>query len=157
MSSELTIRRANLDDPIDAAAMVALLNSYAQGPAGQGRPLSSEVQQRLAVDLVRHPTAVVLLACAGEQPVGIAVGFLGYSTFAARPLFNLHDLAVLPDHRGRGIGSRLLAAVEEFAREQGCCKITLEVLDRNATARRVYAAAGFGSFDDPTWFLSKVL
>jgi len=157
MAVEVTTRRADLANPADAAAMVALLNSYAQGPTGQGRPLSAEVQQRLAVDLAQLPTAVVLLACVGEQPVGIAVGFLGYSTFAARPLLNLHDLAVLPDYRGRGIGSQLLAAVEEFARQQGCCKITLEVLDRNATASRVYAAAGFGSFDDPTWFLTKVL
>lgn len=157
MASDVTIRRANLNDPADVASLVALLDSYAQGPTGQGQPLSQDVQRRLAVDLARHPTVVVYFACWDDQPVGLAVGFLGYSTFAARPLFNLHDLAVLPQYRSQGIGSRLLAAVEDFAREQGCCKITLEVLDRNESARRVYAAAGFGSFDDPTWFLTKRL
>ncbi|MBI1346764.1 GNAT family N-acetyltransferase [bacterium] len=157
MAANVTIRRADLNDSADATALVTLLDRYSQGPTGQGHPLADDVRERLAKDLVHHPTVVVYLACIDHQPVGIAVGFLGYSTFAARPLFNLHDLAVLPEHRDQGIGSRLLATVEDFARQQGCCKVTLEVLDRNESARRIYAQAGYGSFDDPTWFLSKRL
>ena len=37
----------------------------------------------------------------------------------------------------------LFAAIEQRARELGCCKLTLEVLENNHRARRVYAAAGF--------------
>jgi len=56
---------------------------------------------------------------------------------------NLHDVAILPTHRGRGIGRGLLAAIEVRARELGCCKLTLEVLDKNDRALRTYTAAGF--------------
>ncbi|MFQ5634914.1 MAG: GNAT family N-acetyltransferase, partial [Gammaproteobacteria bacterium] len=94
--------------------------------------------------------------------VGAAVCFFGYSTFKARPLRNIHDLAVLPGQRGRGIGKALLAAVEARARDGGCCKLTLEVLDDNLGARRLYASLGFGdggpgTGETTTLFMQKPL
>ena len=58
-------------------------------------------------------------------------------------LINIHDLAILPEHRGRGIGRQLLAAVERKARDIGCCKLTLEVQENNHRARGVYGEFGF--------------
>ena len=75
--------------------------------------------------------------------MGVAVCFVGFSTFKARPLVNIHDLGVLAAHRGRGIGTRLMAAVEAKARALGCCKLTLEVFEHNRRARQVYAKLGF--------------
>jgi hypothetical protein len=56
---------------------------------------------------------------------------------------NIHDCIVLPAFRGKSVGRRLLEAVEGKARELGCCKLTLEVMDNNHRARRAYEAAGF--------------
>jgi ribosomal protein S18 acetylase RimI-like enzyme len=75
--------------------------------------------------------------------VGLAVCFRGFSTFAARPLLNIHDFSVLPACRGAGVGRQLLAAIEERARAIGCCRLTLEVQEHNHRARGIYAAAGF--------------
>ena len=59
---------------------------------------------------------------------------------------------MLPDWRGTGISQRLLAAVEQLAREQNCCKLTLEVLDGNVAARRAYAKYGFDGYQlDPAF------
>jgi len=103
----------------------------------------------------------VLLAVSEGRPVGVAVCFLGFSTFQARPLLNIHDLAVLPEWRGKGIGRALLAHVEDRARRRGCCKLTLEVLDDNARARGLYESLGFSDFvvgdSAPTLFLTKAL
>jgi ribosomal protein S18 acetylase RimI-like enzyme len=88
-----------------------------------------------------------LLAFANDTPVGLAVCFRGLSTFRALPLLNIHDLAVLPPYRGKGIGRALLQAAEELARLQGCCRLTLEVLESNAGARALYRRFGF---DDST-------
>jgi ribosomal protein S18 acetylase RimI-like enzyme len=77
------------------------------------------------------------------RAIGIAVCFIGFSTFAARPLINVHDLAVLPAYRRCGAGRMLLAAVERKARTLGCCKVTLEVLENNRRAMKVYRAAGY--------------
>jgi ribosomal protein S18 acetylase RimI-like enzyme len=50
---------------------------------------------------------------------------------------------VLSALRGKGVGRRLLKAIERKARELGCCKLTLEVMDNNHRALRMYEAAGF--------------
>ena len=122
---------------------MALTQAYAADPMGNGAALPPEIAARLVPGLREHPTTLVLLAHVGDEAVGIATCFRGFSTFRARPLLNVHDLAVLPGHRGRGVGALLLAAAERKARELGCCRLTLEVQENNSRARRVYARAGF--------------
>jgi GNAT superfamily N-acetyltransferase len=58
-------------------------------------------------------------------------------------LLNVHDIVVLKDLRGQGIGQALLAWAEQRARELGCCKLTLEVLSNNTQAMASYQQAGF--------------
>lgn len=137
------IVEANLSRAEHQHTVVELINAYAMDPMGDGKPLADEVRRALIPALREHPTTLIFLAYTGEQAVGIAVCFLGFSTFAAKPLINIHDLAVLPGRRGQGIGRQLLDAVERKARELGCCKLTLEVQEHNHRARRVYEAVGF--------------
>ncbi len=124
-------------------ATVHLLNAYALDPMGDGKPLSEAARRDVVAGLREHPTTLVFLAYLGSEPVGLAICFRGFSTFAARPLVNISDYFVFPEHRGRGIGRRLLGAIERRARELGCCRLTLEVQENNHHAKRVYAAAGF--------------
>ena len=160
MPMVLAIREANFADAGDAAAIVTVLDSYASDPTGGGAPLAREVRERLVPALRGQPTALVLLAFVGPTPVGIAVGFFGLSTFQARPLLNIHDLAVVAAYRGKGVGRALLREAEQRALGRGCCKLTLEVQDANARARALYASFGFEDFvvaGSPTRFLSKAL
>ena len=143
----LHIRPADLADERDARSVIALLNSYALEPVGLSKPLPRDVQERLIPALRELPRALVLLAFADDEAIGIAVCFFGFSTFRARPLLNIHDLAVLPQHRGKGAGRALLQAAEDHARREGCCRVTLEVLESNAGARALYRRFGF---DDTT-------
>jgi ribosomal protein S18 acetylase RimI-like enzyme len=135
---------ADLSRADHARDIVALTQAYACDPMGNDGPLPRDVLERLVPALRAHPTTVVLLAYEGDAAVGIATCFVGFSTFAARPLLNVHDLAVLPAWRGRGVGSRLLDALETKARALGCCKVTLEVQENNARARALYGRKGFG-------------
>jgi GNAT superfamily N-acetyltransferase len=139
----LTVLEADLADPADQRDVVAMTAAYARDPMGNGRALPEEVLERLIPALRAHPTTLVLLARASGEAVGIATCFLGFSTFAARPLLNIHDLAVVPAYRARGVGRALLEAAERSARARGCVKLTLEVLENNRRARRIYEAAGF--------------
>lgn len=152
---------ADFEDAAHRRGILDVLDSYAADPVGGGAPLSPDVRERLLPELRSHPTALVLLAFAEARPVGVAVCFLGFSTFRARPLLNIHDLAVLPEWRGRGIGGALLAAAEERARGRGCCKLTLEVQEDNGRAVSLYERFGFSDFvigdSAPTRFLTKPL
>jgi ribosomal protein S18 acetylase RimI-like enzyme len=160
MSTALVIREVDFADAVDAAAVVKMLDSYASDPVGGGTPLTPDARERLIPALRAHPTALVLLAFVGSEAVGIAVGFFGLSTFQARPLLNIHDLAVVPAYRGKGVGRALLREAERRARARDCCKLTLEVQDANTRARGLYARFGFEDFvvaGSPTRFLSKAL
>ena len=117
---EIEIREADFSDAADAAAIVTVLDSYASDPVGGGEPLSADVRDRLVAALSEQSNALVLLAWREIEPVGLAVCFYGFSTFRARPLLNVHDLAVIPGYRGRGIGRKLLTDAETRARARGC-------------------------------------
>jgi ribosomal protein S18 acetylase RimI-like enzyme len=144
------IVRADLGRPEHERAIVAMTAAYALDEMGNGAALAADVLERLVPGLRSHPTTLVFLAYVGDVAVGIATCFIGFSTFAARPLINVHDLSVLPGYRGRGIGRALLREVEAAARERGCVKVTLEVQENNHRARRLYQRAGFaqGAYGD---------
>lgn len=149
LAPALTVTLADYRDTRDAADLVAMLDAYARDPMGGGAPLADDVKARLPGDLAANPQAFSLLARLDDRAVGLANCFMGYSTFAAAPLVNIHDLAVLPDTRGKGVGKALLGAVEAEALKRGACKITLEVLSGNP-ARHLYAREGFGDYQlDP--------
>ena len=158
----IEIREADLRDAGDAEAFLLLLNAYATDEMGGGDPLDRDVASRLVPALVAHPGAHVLLAWDNARPIGVATCFVGFSTFAARPLLNVHDLSVVADARGRGVGRALLARAELLALSLGCIKLSLEVLEDNARARGLYASFGFrdyvlGGVERRTFFLTKPL
>lgn len=158
----IEIWEANLSASREVEAFLHVLQSYAQDIMGGGRALAPAVVERLPAALAQHPGALVLLAWSGERAVGVATCFLGFSTFAAQPLLNIHDLAVVPERRGQGIGRALLAAAESFARARGCIKLSLEVLEDNAGAQKLYESFGFrdyelGGVQRRTFFLTKPL
>jgi GNAT superfamily N-acetyltransferase len=142
-SSPIRIVEPDLSLPAHQEAVLAMVDAYSRDAMGDGKPLDPEVRTQLIPGLMRHPTTLIFLALDGDHPVGAAACFIGFSSFAAKPLINIHDFVVVPTSRGKGIGRRLLEAVEAKARELGCCKLTLEVMDKNHQAVRMYQTAGF--------------
>ncbi|WP_049723337.1 GNAT family N-acetyltransferase [Gilvimarinus polysaccharolyticus] len=142
----ITVRRADYRSETDANNIVMLLDAYARDPMGGEQPLSRYTRENLVTELAKRD-GISLLAYCGVTPVGLLNGFEGFSTFACKPLVNIHDIAVLAEYRGRGIGLVLLQALEEIARQSDCCKLTLEVLPGNAVAARVYQKFGFSGYE----------
>lgn len=140
---ETIIVDADLSCPDHREGLLSVLDNYASVPHISGKPLPTEIREALPDRLNAHPGRVVLLAIQSDRVVGVAICFPGFSTFAARPLLNLHDLAVHGDCRGQGVGGLLLAAVDDRARELGCCRVTLEVVEDNPGAKRLYERTGF--------------
>jgi ribosomal protein S18 acetylase RimI-like enzyme len=142
----ISLFRADYRNADHGAAIVALLDAYARDPMGGGQPLPQAARDGLIAALSVFPTAFTVLAMADEQPAGLANCFDGFSTFACKPLVNIHDVVVAPQFRGQGIARRLLAEIEVVAREKGCCKMTLEVLSGNKPALGLYRSLGFGDY-----------
>ena len=147
-----TILRANLVDPEQAAALLRLMDEYANGETGGGQPLKAYTRAHLAATLRTRPGAHTLLALKRDEDgeenyVGLLNAFEGFSTFACQPLLNIHDIIVTESERGRGIGKQLMQAAEALARELGCCKLTLEVLEGNTKAQAAYKSLGYAGYE----------
>lgn len=150
--------RADYANPVHAAALVMLLDAYARDSAGGGQGLSDFARAQLVSALAARPQAYSVLAFDGDRPVGLVNCIEGFSTFACRPLVNVHDVAVLASHRGQGIARRMLAEAEAIARERGAVKLTLEVLSGNHSAMRLYERIGFAGYQlDPAMGTARFL
>ncbi len=151
--STLRVCRADYANPVHAQALVNLLDVYARDPIGGGKPLSAFARANLVPALAARPQAFSVLAFAGvtdAEPVGLVNCFEGFSTFACRPLVNVHDVVVLPEYRGQRVAEKMLALVESLTLERGACKLTLEVLAGNAGAVKLYTRVGFANYQlDP--------
>ncbi len=152
-----TILRADLDHPAHASGIVNCLDAYARDPMGGGIPLSDEVRACVIDGLKAHSASTTFIATTASEIVGVAVCFMGYSTFRAKPRLNLHDLAVLPGHRRLGLGRQLLDAVVDYARSQDCCAVSLEVRSDNPKAQALYRSLGFGEPGSPMAFWVKTV
>ena len=155
-----SIVRADLENGSHQTGIIELLDMYASEPLQGGQPLDDETRSRLIPGLAAQANGRYFLALQGGQAVGVAICFVGFSTFRALPLLNVHDLAVHRDFRGQGIGTRLLDAAEQEAIRLGCCRLTLEVQHENVNARRLYERVGFdrgGPVGADSSFMTKTL
>lgn len=102
-------------------------------------------QRRGLAHIMASPeVGAILVARQGERIVGMANLLYTVSTALGERVALLEDMVVAPDARGAGIGSRLLQEAIQFARSNGCHRITLLTDRSNEPAQRFYQRHGFG-------------
>jgi L-amino acid N-acyltransferase YncA len=135
----MNIREAT---PADAAAIAVIYN---QGIKDRLATLETELRtpperrQWLEQRGPRHP---VLVAVDGAE----VVGWASLNAFNPRPVYDhVADFSIYVSraHRGLGIGSALLEALEERARALGYHKLVLAAFPTNAAGMRLYTRYGF--------------
>lgn len=147
----LQIVQADYALPRHADAVVMLLDAYARDIAGGAEPLSAFVKANLVREMAARPQVYSILAFDGDAPVGLVNCIEGFSTFACKPLVNVHDVAVVASHRGQGVAAQMLALAETIAQRRGAVKMTLEVLTGNRPAIALYERLGFAGYQlDPS-------
>jgi len=140
------IIRANLSTQTHADALISLMSEYASDPMGGGKDLPAQVKNSLASTLNAKENVHVILAYLNDEAVGLVTCIEGFSTFQCKPLLNIHDAIVKLEYRGQGILHKLFTEAENIAIELGCCKLTLEVLEGNKSARSAYNKFGFNGY-----------
>jgi GNAT superfamily N-acetyltransferase len=96
----------------------------------------------------------VVLAYAGDTPIGFALFFHNFSTFLGRHGLYLEDLFVVPEWRGKGVGKQLLAHIAAIAESRKCGRMEWAVLDWNESAIAFYRRMGAHVLDD--WRLCRL-
>jgi ribosomal-protein-alanine N-acetyltransferase len=91
--------------------------------------------------------AGALRAGAGERVALLQhahLGLLGFCVWQeVADEAHVHNVAVAPDHRDRGLGRRLLTVCLGLAASRGARRAFLDVREGNAPARALYARLGF--------------
>jgi RimJ/RimL family protein N-acetyltransferase len=83
------------------------------------------------------------------------VGMIGTETVSPSELW-LKRLYIKPELKSRGIGSKLLAAVEQFAADKGVTVIHTRFADWYTEAARFYPAKGFVAVEARDWLRHMV-
>lgn len=142
--ANLRIRLADDDDDF----ILALVPRFVDFPLPawrQRRECINGIHDDLRIHLEEQPPNSYLFVA--EDTHGERVGFIHLKRtedfFNGRGNCHISDLAVAPQHEGRGVGKALLAHAERWAREHRCQLLTLAVFPGNARALSLYEASGF--------------
>jgi ribosomal protein S18 acetylase RimI-like enzyme len=122
-----------LHHEFDAERFIAASSRTAQG---YGSYLGTQLDD---------PDVVVLVAERDGEVLGYTyAGVEGFDYMALRgPAGVLYDIVVDPAHRGQGIGVQLLQATQAALAARGAPRVVLSTAERNETAQRLFARAGF--------------
>jgi GNAT superfamily N-acetyltransferase len=96
--------------------------------------------------LADENTDFLLASVDGGAPAGVVALRYRYGVWQDAPDCCLEDLFVEESTRRAGLGSELVRAAIERAKERGCRRIELDVNDANESAHALYRRHGFDSF-----------
>lgn len=137
----------------DVPAILRLIRALADYEKLTNQVVATEADLRNAI-FGERPIVEVVMAFAGDQPIGFALFFHNFSTFVGRPGLYLEDLFVVPEWRGRGVGRGLLAHLARIAVERNCGRMEWAVLEWNEPAIGFYKRLGADVMDD--WRLCRL-
>jgi GNAT superfamily N-acetyltransferase len=146
--SDTDIRRVRESD---LAAVVGLIHELAEYERAPLECQLSRGQLRRAL-FGPEPALFGHVAEVDGVVVGCALWFLNFSTWKGSHGIYLEDLYVQPEHRGRGLGRGLLAALADESCRRGFARLEWSVLDWNMTAIKFYEALGARPTDGWTTF-----
>lgn len=140
MQTSGTVRRATLDDAAAVAGLLHDFNTEFATPSPGTRVLTRRLRALLAGD-------ATFALMAGHPPVAVALVTLRPNVWYDAPVALLDELYVRPARRGQGIGSAIVAHLEEMAAAAGTALIEVNVDEGDTDARRFYERHGFVSAD----------
>jgi len=150
--NEIEVFECDFSNVLHRQKLVELMNEYIEDEMGGGEPLKGEKMIFLINGLKDHPSKLILFASLNKQIVGLTNCYINFSTFAAKPFINIHDIIIRKNNRCKGIGKALMNAITEKAYELRCSKITLEVREDNHHAQKLYKSLGFDDCEPKMFF-----
>jgi GNAT superfamily N-acetyltransferase len=135
--NSISTRQAILSD-LDELAL--LFDQYRQF---QGQPTDTAAARTFLQERFDHGESVVFVAHDGAVPIGFAQLYPIFSSVSLSRVFVLNDLFVAESGRRKGTASKLLTAIEAYARAVGATRISLNVARDNSSAQELYVSQGW--------------
>ena len=137
MNENFTVRKATEND-------ISLIENLIKGLAAyEKRPQDmTATQEDLRYLLFEKNIATALITELNGEPVGYAIYYPVFASFAAKAGVHLEDLFLKPEKRRSGLGTRFFAEVAEFVKQDGFSYIEWSCLDWNEPAINFYNKIG---------------
>lgn len=143
---DIRIRPASISDKEFVLSLVPRLSEFGP-PSWRDTAQMAVTDAQILTDKFDnqpHGTAIFI----ADDANGEALGFIhlqsGTDYYNHEEHGHIADVIIAPGCEGRGVGSVLIAAGEEWARAQGYRWLTLNVFAQNVRAREVYQRLGYG-------------
>ncbi|WP_122087934.1 GNAT family N-acetyltransferase [Halalkalicoccus subterraneus] len=134
--------------PADTDEIAELWVALADGQRAFGSHLAAAANRERIGETIAHQIAEdnLLVARTEGEIVGFVMFTVEYRLYAVDTTRGMvHNVYVVPEKRGEGIGAALMDAAEAALVEKGAEAIALEVLAENEAARAFYADRGYGA------------
>jgi len=154
-SNTVSFTPCDFTQAIHCQALADLIEHYKMGEMGDGKPFSPIERLRVVDGLASHPARDIIFVLDDGNIAGVAVCFSLFSTFSVRPYLYIHDLVIHEQHRGKGLGKKLLEHCIALSTGRKYCKVCLEVRHDNERARNLYTSAGFAECVPPMHFWTR--
>jgi len=92
-------------------------------------------------NLLTNYNSISLIAQLNNEIVGFIIGIIYFERDSA--VGHILTIDVLPEHRKKGIGLRLMQTIEEIFKSKGAKASVLEVREDNVEALRLYQKCGY--------------
>jgi GNAT superfamily N-acetyltransferase len=109
-------------------------------------------EELLKEALFKSGVAETLIGEFDGKPVGYAIFFHNFSSFAGRIGIYIEDLYVKPDMRGKGFGEAMFLFIAKLAVERKCGRLEWSCLDWNAPSIAFYEKMGAVPLDNWTMY-----
>ena len=129
---EIIIRRPR---PCDAA----LLHRMNEGFNGEG----THTEEGIRTSLENNGQEIVLIAMDGEDAAGFICGQIFKSMCYSAYYGEITELFVEENYRRKGVGRKLMAAMEEEFAQEGVKAFQLFTGGKNVNAQRFYETCGY--------------
>ena len=153
----MRLRKATIED---AEALASLLTEIGWFEVFKNESLE-ESTQRVRAELELCLVDDSHLVCVAQSEEGKIIGYVSVHwlpyLFMHGPEAYVSELFVRDSARGRGVGRRLLQAVETEARSRGCTRMALTNLRRRESYKRqFYVKAGWTERSDAANFIYQI-
>jgi ribosomal protein S18 acetylase RimI-like enzyme len=147
-SAEIAIRKSGAADRESLMALMIELQDFERqftDRAVPDREFAAWYIHRL-LRVVEDNAGLLLVATTDGAPCGFVAGFPEEEPELRDWYFNIAELVVSEGDRGRGIGTRLVSAMEEAARARGLKRIGIGVLAGSNRVHRLYTTLGYRDY-----------
>jgi GNAT superfamily N-acetyltransferase len=126
--------------PSDLDALARLFDDYRQF---YGYSSNVSAARNYLLERFTNEESILFIALEGVRPIGFAQLYPSFSSLSMARIFILNDLFVSPKGRRKGVGTRLLHAVTQYAKESGAVRLTLSTATTNLSAQALYLSEGW--------------